>query len=270
MIQSLLHYVAFTLYGGAAVLFALNLRAAGRRFVVTGRALVILGLLAHTAGIGAHCSLTHETPFASVYGTLSMAAWIVALAFVPVEVALRAPAIGVLALPAACALLLTAFMNSGQAPAISPTVRSVMVSVHVLSILVSFALFMLAACCAVFYVWQYRLLKRHGRGGIFRRLPPLDTVDRAAYRLVLAALPLLTAGIVLGAFRAPSRAAQGSWLVDPYTIVSLTAWLVYGAYLYMRTLRGWGGTRLSFLLIAGAALTVLIYFVPSQVHRLTF
>ena len=134
-----------------------------------------------------------------------------------------------------------------------------------LLIVISFALFALAACCAVFYIWQYDLLKHPDRRALFRRLPPLETVDTLAYHFVAFALPLLTLGIALGAVRA--SATHTPWVLDPKTIMSYMAWLVYGTYLVTRLAAGWRGTRPNYLLIAGLAVTIALYFVPSATHR---
>jgi ABC-type uncharacterized transport system permease subunit len=266
----ILHVAALVVYVAAGVLYGANLTLKAPAYVLRARILLVLGVLLHTAAIGMFCVDVKQSPFASSFGTLSIASWAVALVCLPVEFIGRVRSLGALAMPVAAILLFGGLVRSGRAlsPAV-PEIRTGMTSLHVLLILFSFALFALAACCAVFYVWQYGLLKHPDKRGLFRRLPPLETVDGLAYHLVAFALPLLTLGLSLGIVNAANGGLKGNWLADPHTIMSLGTWFVYMTYIAARTLGGWRGTRLNYLLIAGLAVTVALYFVPTSTHRFT-
>lgn len=263
------HLLALAAYLGAAIFYGANVALKTPAHIRRARLAFGLGILLHTAAIGAFCLQVRQSPFSSGFGTLSVAAWAVALLYLPIEIIGRVPALGALAAPVCCVLLFAGVVRARSAQAVSPEVRQHVISIHVLFALFSFALFALAACCAVFYLWQYRQLKHPDRRALFRRLPPLETVDAMAYHLVAFALPLLTLGIALGIVRAAASPAHHNWLFDPHTIVSLVTWLVYGIYLFARIVGGWRGTRLHYLLIAGLVVTLTIYFVPSTVHRFT-
>ena len=56
----------------------------------------------------------------------------------------------------------------------------------------------LAAGMAALYLWQERRLKRHERGVLRVRVPPLDALDRLSARSVLGSIVLLTLGIGVG------------------------------------------------------------------------
>jgi ABC-type uncharacterized transport system permease subunit len=191
------------------------------------------------------------------------------LIYLPVEFLAKLPALGALAAPVATILLFAGVLRSRMSFATTPEIRSRIISIHVLIILFSFALFALAACCAIFYVWQYGILKHPDRRALFKRLPPLETVDSMAYHLVSFALPLLTLGLILGIVRAMHGGLKGNWIADPHTIMSMAVWFVYCGYLGARLAGGWRGTRLNYLLIAGLVVTLALYFVPSSTHRFT-
>lgn len=267
MSSVVVHAAALLAYLAAAVFYGANLSLRASTHLGKARALFLLGVFLHTTAIGLFCLQVRQSPFASSYGTLSVAAWAVALLYLPVELLGRVPALGALSAPISGLLLFGAILRSRAVPAAEPEIRSRIISLHVLLVLFSFALFALAACCAVFYVWQYGLLKRPDRRALFRRLPPLETVDSMAYHLVAFALPLLTLGLALGILRAVGGALSGNWLADPHFILSVVVWLVYGVYLFARLVAGWRGTRLNYLLIAGLAVTLLLYIVPSTTHR---
>jgi ABC-type uncharacterized transport system permease subunit len=270
MSHVVLHVAALLVYVAAGVLYGANLTLKAPAYGGRARALLVLGVLLHTAAIGAFCIVVKQSPFASGFGTLSVAAWAVALICLPVEFLGHVRSLGALAMPVATILLFAGLVRSGRAFAsTTPEIRTGMTSLHVLLILFSFALFALAACCAVFYVWQYSLLKHPDKRGLFRKLPPLETVDSLAYHLVSFALPLLTLGLALGIVNAANGGLKGNWLADPHTIMSIGTWLVYMTYIAARTLGGWRGTRSNYLLIAGLAVTIALYFVPTSTHRFT-
>lgn len=267
MTAAAVHLIALALYIAASVFYGAHLSLKVPGHLRSARLFFVLGFLFHTAAIGTLCVQMQRSPFSSAFGTLSIAAWTVALLYLPTEFIWRLPALGALAVPLSSLLLFSALLRSHAAIATDPVLQRSSTNIHVFLILLSFALFSLAACCAVFYVWQYRLLKRHKPSSLFRRLPPLETVDSIALQLVAFALPLLTVGMALGAVAAAGGGLHGNWIVDPHTIASVVAWLVYGAYLLMRTVGGWRGTRPHYLLIAGLVVTIAIFFIPSTTHR---
>ena len=266
MIAFVLHLVALVCYVAAGVMYGATISLRQPKHGVSGRVLFLSAVVVHTLAIGAFCTEQNVSPFASGYGTLSVASWVAALTFLPIELRKGVHAIGAMAAPV-CGLLLFGGLTRvrGEASAL-PALQSGLTSLHVLLVLLSFALFAVAACCAVVYVWQYGLLKHPDRRALFRRLPPLETVDGLAYHLVAFALPMLTLGIALGFLNVRALPREANPLLDPHTLMSFAAWGVYSAYLAARLIAGWRGTRLNYLLIVGLAVTLAIYFVPSTTH----
>jgi ABC-type transport system involved in cytochrome c biogenesis permease subunit len=65
--------------------------------------------------------------------------------------------------------------------------------------------------------------------------------------------------VILGAVWAD--VAWGSyWSWDPKETASLLTWLVYGAYLHARVVRGWRGRRAAWLLMLGFACVLFTFF----------
>jgi ABC-type transport system involved in cytochrome c biogenesis permease subunit len=76
---------------------------------------------------------------------------------------------------------------------------------------------------------------------------------------VVVGFPFLTLTIVLGAVWAD--VAWGRyWGWDPKETASLVTWLIYGAYLHARVVRGWRGRKAAWLLVLGFGATLLTYF----------
>jgi ABC-type transport system involved in cytochrome c biogenesis permease subunit len=269
MMHAILHCLSLLSYVTAAIFYGANLTLRSRRHLISARTAFVVALLLQTAGIGAFCITTHQSPFASTYGTLSVTAWIIAILYLPVEFQAHVPALGALASPAEAVLLFMSLLKVRSGFAGSPAVRTQIINIHVFLVLISLALFAIAACCAVFYIWQYGVLKHPDKRAMFRRLPPLETVDAIAYHLVAFGFPLLTIGLILGFVRAAAGVLHGNWLLDPHTLISIAAWLVYSGYLFARLFAGWRGTRLNYLLIAGLVVTLALFFIPSSTHRFT-
>ncbi|HZO89074.1 MAG TPA: cytochrome c biogenesis protein CcsA [Chthonomonadaceae bacterium] len=281
MSVAILTTLAFALYLASAVGHGayLFLRApaapsgqapSGSQAARLARPLLLLGIAVHFAAIGAWCVTTHRSPFASEYGTLSVFAWTIALAFAAVDFRVRLPAVGAVALLVACLALAWGVAHARAPIAATPLLKNGLVTLHVMAILVSFALFALAFGCAAFYVLQNRLLKARKVTGLFRRLPPLETLDSVAYHSVAYALPLLTIGLAVGmalVFGGGLARPAGAWLTDPHNLAAIVTWFLYLFYLLARLVTGWRGVRLQYILIVGLVVTLALYFVPSSTHQ---
>jgi cytochrome c-type biogenesis protein CcsB len=83
-------------------------------------------------------------------------------------------------------------------------------------------------------------------------------LDEIAYDVIRFGFILLTLGLLVGSVWAKS--AWGDfWVWDPKENWSLVTWLVYGAYLHLRKVRGWRGDKAAWLAIAGFAVIMFTY-----------
>lgn len=237
-----------------------------------GRPLLLFGIVLQFIAVGVWCVTTHRSPFASEFGTLSISAWAIALALAVLDFRARLPAVAAIALLVACVLLSFALTQTHGPIAETPLLAGQIVSLHVLAILASFGLFAVAFGCAALYLLQNRLLKQPHPSALFRRLPPLATLDSVAYHAVAYALPLLTIGLALGMariFRGGLTTPTAAWFTDAHTIASFGTWLLYLCYLSLRLLAGWRGVRLQYVLLLGMVVALALYVVPTSTHRFT-
>ncbi len=240
------------------------------KLIALARPFLLAGIGVQVAATGSWCVSTHLSPFASLYGTLSVFAWIAAIAFAVTDLKFHLPAVGVVALPIACMALFVGLLHAHRPPDETRLLETQLISIHVLCILSSFALFVVSFGCACCYLLQNHLLKARSVNGLLRRLPPLITLDNVAYRAVIFALPLLSAGLMLGMIdmaRANPRITPQQWALDPHNLIAFIVWLLYGFYLVTRLLMGWRGVRLQYLLIAGLLVACTVYFAPNQTHH---
>ena len=233
-----------------------------------GRPPLLLGILVHIGVIGALCIATRRSPFASEYGTLAVSSWAIALAYAVLDFRVKLPALGSVMLLAASLMLFWGLEHSRGPVAASPLLSQRIVSLHVLTTVGSLALFALAGACAALYLLQNRELKAHNSKSLFRRLPPLATLDSVAYHAVAYGLPLLTLGLstgILYVYR--SGLPTNAWWADAKTIVSFVVWLLYIVYLTARIAAGWRGLRLQYILLAGLVIATALYVVPGPTHQ---
>lgn len=235
-----------------------------------GRPLLFLGAAVQFIAIGVWCVTTHKSPFASEFGTFSVLAWAMALAFGLLETRRRLPAVGAVAVTVTSLVLFVALLQARSPVAKTPLLIGQLVSIHVMAILASFGLFAVASSCAVLYILQNRLLKQRRHNALFRKLPPLETLDRTAYFAVAYATPLLTLGLVLGIIRTfggDLPQPPGVWLRDPHTITALFTWILYLSYFLSRLLLGLRGVRLQYLILLGFLVAFSLYLIPTQTHH---
>jgi cytochrome c-type biogenesis protein CcsB len=91
------------------------------------------------------------------------------------------------------------------------------------------------------------------------QLPSPERLDELNYRSVAWGFPLLTLGIILGAFW--GHVAWGRyWGWDPKETWSFISWLIFAFFLHMRIFGGWDGKRIAWVGLLGAGSIVFTYW----------
>jgi len=129
--------------------------------------------------------------------------------------------------------------------------------IHVLVSIISYSLLGLAAVMSLVLAFQNHLLHSHHPGGILRRLPPLQILEKLLFDSIFAGFIGLTLSLVTGFLFLEDLFAQH--LVHK-TILSLIAWLVFGILLIGRLLMGWRGRKAIRWTLSGFISLMLAYF----------
>jgi cytochrome c-type biogenesis protein CcsB len=145
-----------------------------------------------------------------------------------------------------------AFFPSGVRPLVPALRNEPLLTAHVAMMVLAYSALSVSFGAAVVYLVQ-------GERSRFSRLPRAAVLDEIGYRAVIVGFPLLALGIALGAYWANSAWGR-YWDWDPKETSALATWLVYAAYLHVRGLRGWQGTRTAVLLVAGFLAVLFTYF----------
>jgi cytochrome c-type biogenesis protein CcsB len=227
----------------------------GPRTAAIGRYATMLGWLAVVALLASMAFRTVATghgPFANMYEFSMAFAFGILAAYMWFERRYHQRILALVALPVALAMMgYAATIPADIEPLVPALQNNLLLTVHVAVAIVAYGSFSIAFAASLLYLIQ----PEGGRWG----LPKPQVLDEIGYRAVVVGFPFLTLTIILGAVWADT--AWGSyWSWDPKETASLVTWLIYGAYLHARVMRGWRGNRAAWLLVLGFAATLFTYF----------
>ena len=191
-----------------------------------------------------------------IHTTLEIVSSLIVFAFLVASGNPRVRILGVFIVP----LALVFFLGSGLTHDAPQEIRTYLLPLHIGLNVFGVVAFALASVVASAYVIQEYLLRKKRVGGIFRRLPSLDTLDSLEIRLVTLGFPLLTLGILTGTLWA-RRLHEGAGLgLSASQSMAFVSWAVFGAVLVLRYSVGWRGRRAAIgtLVGFGCALLVLL------------
>jgi ABC-type uncharacterized transport system permease subunit len=277
LLSALTLVAAALLYGGASALFYLDVtpvtkspasvRTPSRANL--GPRLLTAAALGHAGYVVQASFIAHVCPVHSVHFLLSVASLFASATYLTLRVRFRIDALGLLVSPLGLAFLLGTYFLGKPPP--EPRLSPVFIALHVVTNLLGVALFLLAGGAAALYLIQERRIKEKRRSARIGNLPPLDTLDSAEHRFLVAGFPLLTLGIVTGTYWA-HKLESGSPEEVMRTVFGYATWLLIGGVLLLRAAAGWRGRRSAYGTILGlvcATAVMIIYLLrPSlEVHH---
>ncbi len=248
----------------------------------TGLTVVAWGLL--TAGLVRRGLAAGHWPLANRYEFALCFVWAIVTVYLLLEASWRERRTGAFVLAVALLVATYAVTRSsaekGLMP-LPPALRSVWLQVHVLTVMVGYAAFAVAAGLGVMRLVQRTapsLVEGSGEGtpsltggGGGGKTPPLTGgggggktpplvggAGGGMERAVALGFPWLTLGILTGAIWAQNAWGR-YWGWDPKETWALITWLWYLLFLHVRPLRSWRGKRLAWLAIAGFGLVLFTF-----------
>ena len=217
-----------------------------------GMILSVLALLLITLSLVARITQTGRGPFSNMYEFSVAFSWGIITMSIYFQWRFKAPAVKVVGLLVAFALLLFAInLSSKPVPLVPALQQGFLLSVHVACAIIAYGTFTLGFGSAILFLVQNRNAKSW--------LPTAETLDSMSYHSVVIGFPFLTLTIILGALWADIAWGR-YWGWDPKETASLVTWLLYAAYLHARIMRGWRGTKAATLLIIGFAAVLFTFF----------
>ena len=261
-LANILFVTTSLVYLAASELFLAHLTGRSSANALAPR-LMVLGVALQAASILLSSVALHVCPVRGVHFALSVVSFAACVLYVSLRRRYRLDFIGAFIAPLALTFHLASRFGGSPAHDGDPAHRlqSVILPVHVITNVLGDALFLLAFATALGYLIKERLLKQKRLSGIFRRLPPLDSLERAEHAFLLSGFVMLTIGLMTGTVWA-ARVEAGHPADVMRAVLGYTSWFVFAAALAFRASGRWRGRRASYITIFGflcMSLVMLLY-----------
>jgi len=130
-------------------------------------------------------------------------------------------------------------------------------NIHILTSIIAFSLFNIAAFQAILLAMQDQQLHGHRPHRLVLSLPPLQTMELLLFQMIGAGMLFLSGSLLSGFFFLEDIFAQH---LAHKTILSLLAWVVFGSLLLGRIRYGWRGKKAIRGTIIGFIFLAMAYF----------
>lgn len=217
-----------------------------------GRIFVVLAFLALTVAWILRWIYTGTVPLANQYEFATSFCWGMLLFQLYFDHKYKVRLMALFTLPVIIAMLIYCTQLSYDRDPLMPALQnSPLLTMHVFSASLSYGAAVVALGAAIMY-----LLAPHVK---WKSWPKQELLDEIGYKAVVFTFPLLTIMIILGSIWA--NIAWGRyWAWDPKETAGLVTWLIYGAYLHARVVRGWRGNKSAWLLVVGFLAIIFTFF----------
>lgn len=210
---------------------------------LAGKILFVIGTLLVTASIGFRYAHSGRLPLIQTYEVFLLLGWMMLLIALGADKIMKNVfATTFTSFFVAAAMIYIEGHYDRSVGSVAPALQSYWLEFHVLTIMLSYA-----AVSVGFLGAEAYLVSR------------IEWLEEFSYKLTAFGFPFLTIGIITGSVWA--QEAWGTWWAwDPKETASLIMWLVYAAYLHVRLVAGWRGTKAAWMNILGF-LSMLFCFV---------
>jgi cytochrome c-type biogenesis protein CcsB len=258
--------LAYGLLWLAALAYVVRVRS-GRDWVgwvATGVTTASWGLL--TAGLVTRSLAAGHWPLTNRYEFALCLVWAIVGIYLLLEVSWRERRAGAYVLIVALLVATYAVTRPSDARAVAPllpALRSAWLQVHVLTTLVGYGAFGVAAGLGLMrLVARQRSPDERESGGEGEDFPPVaepvQGLECTMERGVALGFPWLTLGILTGAIWAQNAWGR-YWAWDPKETWALVTWLWYLLVLHLSPLPRWRGRRLAVLVVAGFGVVLFTF-----------
>jgi len=254
---ALAHAAAAVCYVGAAALAAAPFVRPVAAPVRSVLVLLALGIGAHLVALVALATTLGQWPLFGLGPALSSAAFLLASSLLAVEALTHDATLALVGAPFAGVLTLLSRV-AGLAPIQEPAgAQGAWLLAHVALSFAGIAAFGTAAAAGTMYLVQRRELRSRRFGDVFRRFPPLATLDRVNHLASLVGWLGLTVGVVLAvSYTVVYRA------VDlPKVLWAAAAWVGISVVTFGRLVGKWQARRAALLTNVAFGVVLLLYLV---------
>lgn len=188
-------------------------------------------------------------PVDNFYQTVSLCAFLIALAFVATERRYKFASASVALFPLVFGMVLISALETPMTPSQDEGFRGVLLVVHILLVLAGYAALFFTALSAVAYLMQERRLKSKQGSALLERLPPLATLDGMLTKSLGLGFAFLTLGLIFAVMWAFFY-SNSSWIGNSSITISLFTWVLLLIMLFLRQSAGWRGRKAAMMALA--------------------
>lgn len=210
----------------------------------------IVALLLHALLLGSLLPVAQGINL-SFFNSLTLFAWVIGLVGVIVGVRNKLEFIGLIIFPICFISIILALAFPG--PVLRPVDLSLLLDIHILLSIVAYGLLSSAALLALVLALQDYQLHQHKTGRLGNLLPPLLSVERLMFQLIMAGFGLLTLALITGFM------FTADWF-NHKILFSCLAWLVFLVLLIGRYVAGWRGRKAIRWTLGGVLALMLAFF----------
>ena len=269
-ISLLFIFAAMAVYTLAFLSFATHLsrlasekkkvRSSATKLEKVGIALMILGTALHATGVVLRGIAASRVPWANMYEFSITGALFVVFIFL---VALTIKDVRLIAtFVSGFVLLILGAATSVfyvEVKSLMPALQSYWLVIHVVVAVLATAFFNIAAGLSIAYLlksagWLEKSKRKAVQSvkRILNLFPPLESLERLAYRFNIIGFILWSFTLIAGAIWA-ERAWHRYWGWDTKEVWTFIIWVIYAGYLHANATRGWTGKRSAWLSLIGFA-----------------
>jgi len=197
-------------------------------------------------------------PYATFTGVLLLLVMALLIAYIAVYLRYRRPSIGLFVFPLAVVGVLVSKISSGFAVK-SDVVVSMWLYIHLPFTIIGTAFFMLSTFTGIMYFIQEKQLKNKNFGIVFRRFPPLDTINKLNNTSLYIGFYTFTIGLLAGIvwmFYSSGRIN----VFSPKLVFAIITWLIFSSITFYKQIRGMSPKATALSTIVGF-ISVLITYV---------
>jgi cytochrome c-type biogenesis protein CcsB len=265
MTNSLLFGISIFVYFFSMVLYVSYLAFRSEALGKVATLTLLSGVLVETAAIFLRWYESYQmgigrAPLTNLYESLVFFAWTIAVFYLLMERKFKIKTVGAFVTPFPFIIMAYASLNPNEIQPLVPALKSNWLIAHVVTCFVGYAAFAVSFGVSILYLFKMNAENKPGKKGgvLLDYLPSSELLDEVGYKTIAIGFPLLTIGIITGAFWA--NVAWGTyWSWDPKETWSLIVWLIYAAYLHARITKGWRGNKAALLSIVGFSATLFCY-----------
>jgi len=130
---------------------------------------------------------------------------------------------------------------------------------HAFTGLLSHGFLLFGVVTSLMYLLQEREIKKKHLGFFFKKLPPLEYLDKVNEKCLYLGFIFLSFAMISGAVW--SEATFGNyWRWSPKEVITLILWLIYAVLIHQRVLIGWRGKKASYMFLLGFSIWLISFF----------